>query len=168
MPPSTYYAVLLALVLGVGCGDGKEKAAPKAEAKVKATPKVKPKGDATPKAEPKAETKKPLTKAESAKVIEAAIRKAAKKPTGELTKADLEKVTELRLHNNQLTSVKGLENLTQLTRLGLENNQLTSVKGLENLTQLTYLILNHNPDLTKAQIDELKMALPKCKIFSDF
>ena len=34
--------------------------------------------------------KKPLTKEESAKVIEAAIRKAAKKPTGELTKADYE------------------------------------------------------------------------------
>jgi len=32
--------------------------------------------------------KKPLTKDESVKVIEAAIRKAAKKPTGELTKAD--------------------------------------------------------------------------------
>ncbi len=39
--------------------------------------------------------KKPLTKEESAKVIEAAIRKAAKKPTGELTKAALEKVKEM-------------------------------------------------------------------------
>ena len=57
--------------------------------------------------------KKPLTKEESAKVIEAAIRKAAKKPTGELTKADLEKVTGLKLYSKQLTSVKGLEKLTQ-------------------------------------------------------
>ena len=57
---------------------------------------------------------KPLTKEESAKVIEAAIRKAAKKPTGELTTADLEKVTYLNLYNNQLTNVKGLEKLTQL------------------------------------------------------
>ena len=56
--------------------------------------------------------KKPSTKEQSAKVIEAAIRKAAKKPTGEPTKADLEKVTELRLNNNQLTDVKGLEKLT--------------------------------------------------------
>ena len=39
--------------------------------------------------------KKPLTKEESAKVIEAAIRKAAGKPTGDLAKADLEKVTKL-------------------------------------------------------------------------
>jgi hypothetical protein len=51
--------------------------------------------------------KKPLTKEESAKVIEAAIRRAAKKPTGELTKADLAKVTVLSLYYNQLTDVEG-------------------------------------------------------------
>ena len=36
--------------------------------------------------------KKPLTKEESAKVIEAAIRKAAKKPEGELPTAAVEKL----------------------------------------------------------------------------
>jgi Leucine-rich repeat (LRR) protein len=152
--------------------------------------------------------KKPLTKEESAKVIEAAIRKAAKKPTGELTKADLEKVRELYLVDDQLTDVKGLEKLTKLTALSLNHNQLTDVKGLEKLpqlkmlwltanhltdvkglekltqlkclylnqnkltdvkglekfTQLKFLILDGNPALTKAQIDELKKALPDCKI----
>ena len=111
--------------------------------------------------------KKPLTKEESAKVIEAAIRKAAKKPTGELTKADLEKVTVLELYQNQLTDVKGLENLTQLEGLYLSINQLADVKGLEKLTQLERLSLDDNPDLTKAQIDELQKALPKCRIFSN-
>ena len=38
--------------------------------------------------------------------IEAAIRQAAGKPTGELTKVDLEKVTMLDLRDNKLTSVK--------------------------------------------------------------
>ena len=133
---------------------------------------------------------KPLTKEESArhaKVIEAAIHEAAGKPTGELTKADLEKVTKLYLHINKLTDVKGLEKLTKLTTLylsynkltevpkGLEkltqlkelwlvSNQLTDVKGLEKLTQLEVLFLGDNPALTKAQIAELKKALPKCKI----
>jgi hypothetical protein len=83
--------------------------------------------------------KKPLTKAESPKVIEAAIRKAAKKSTGELTKADLEKITALDLRGNKLTDVKGLEKLTHLKELHLDDNQLTNVKGLEKLTQLEYL-----------------------------
>ena len=109
----------------------------------------------------------PLTKEESAKVIEAAIRKAAKKPTGELTEADLEKVTRLSLIDEQLTDVKGLEKLTQLTILNLRDNQLTDVKGLEKLTQLKGLNLKDNPDLTKAQIDRLKKALPNCKIYSN-
>ena len=112
--------------------------------------------------------KKPLTKEESGKVIEAAIRKAANKPTGELTKVDLVKLERLFLHVKQLTSVKGLEKLTQLTHLSLDYNKLTSLKGLEKLTQLKELALNGNPDLTKAQIDELQKALPKCKIHSNF
>jgi len=215
--------------------------------------KTDPKADTAPKAEPK--VTKPLTEEESAKIIETAIRKAIKKPTGELTKADLEKVTKLILdnnqltdvtalkeltqltrlllsgnrltdvtvlkeltqltevnltrnqltsvkglekltklkwlklydnkltsvkvlekltqlkylflHDNQLTSVKGLEKLTQLKYLYLMYNQLTSVKGLEKLTQLTRLHLQGNPALTKAQIDQLKKALPKCEIVSD-
>ena len=83
--------------------------------------------------------------ARDAKVIEAAIRKELKKPTGELTEADLEKVTFLDLGTNKLTDVpKGLEKLTQLKSLSLNVNQLTSVKGLEKLTQLTYLYLISN------------------------
>jgi hypothetical protein len=41
------------------------------------------------------------------------------------------------------------------------------VKGLEKLTKLTYLDLFNNPDLTKAQIDQLQKALPKCGIYSN-
>ena len=139
----TLIPILIGLLV-VGCGGSKEKVAPKTQPKAKATPKVKSKGDATPKAKPKAEAKKPLTKEESAKVIEAEIREELKKPTGELTKADLEKVKALFLGNNQLTDVK----------------------GLEKLTKLEYLYLSLNPDLTKAQIAELQKALPKCKIGS--
>ena len=54
--------------------------------------------------------------------------------------------------------------LTQLTKLNLSQNELTDVKGLENLTQLKHLNLNDNPALTKAQIDELQKALPNCDI----
>ena len=79
----------------------------------------------------------------------------------------LAQLTSLVLSGNQLTDVKGLEKLTQLERLFLQNNQLTDVKGLEKLDQLTYLNLQANSNLTKAQIDELQKALPKCKIVSN-
>jgi Leucine-rich repeat (LRR) protein len=122
-------------------------------------------------------------------IIEKAIRKSLKKPTGKLTKADFEKVTYLNLYKNKLTDVTGLEKLTNLKHLFLGGNQLTDVKGLEKLTNLTQLFLGHNkltdvkgleklkqlrwlrlsgnPDLTKAQIDELQKALPNCKIYSN-
>ena len=82
----------------------------------------------------------------------------------------LEKLTQLEsllLQFNQLTDVKGLEKLNKLIILSLGGNQLTDVKGLEKLTQLKELILLKNPDLTKAQIDELQKALPNCKIYSN-
>ena len=101
----------------------------------------------------------------TAEVIETEIRKELGKPTGELTKADYEKVTWLNLNDNQLHHSEGLEKLTQLNTLGLAANALKDLKGLENLTQLRYLNLNNNPNLTKAQIDQLQKALPKCRIF---
>ncbi len=78
-------------------------------------------------------------------IVEKAIRKRIHKTTGVLTKTDLEKVTWLDLYNYQLTDVKGLEKLTQLTELNLYYNRA----------------------LTKAQIDELQKALPKCQIRSN-
>ena len=100
-------------------------------------------------------------------IVEKAIREKIKKPIGELTKADCKKVTKLSLLGNQLISVKSLEKLTRLKSLNLRANQLTDVKGLEKLTQLEDLWLEDNPDLTKAQINQLQKALPKCKIYSN-
>ena len=80
---------------------------------------------------------------------------------------NLTQLKELPLDDNQLTDVKGLENLTQLEGLWLPRNQLTDVKGLKKLTRLTELDLIDNPALTRAQIDELKKALPKCDIRSN-
>ena len=100
-------------------------------------------------------------------IVEKAVRKSLEKPTGELTKADLEKVEYIGI-NAQLTEVpKGLEMLTKLKTLSLENNILTDVKGLEKLTQLTWLDLRGNPNLTKAQIDQLQKALPRCDLQSN-
>ena len=58
------------------------------------------------------------------------------------------------------TAAEGLKRVI----LELGGNFLTDVKELEKLTQLTTLLLQNNPNLTKAQIDELQKALPKCSI----
>jgi len=100
-------------------------------------------------------------------VVEEAIRKAAKKPTGELTETDLEKVRRLDLSFKKLTDVKGLENLTQLTFLNLSANRLTELPSLEKLNRLKTLRLWNNPAIPKTQIDQLQKALPKCKIYSN-
>ena len=100
-------------------------------------------------------------------VVEEAIRKAAKKPTGELTETDLEKVRRLDLSFKKLTDVKGLENLTQLTFLNLSANRLTELPSLEKLNRLKTLRLWNNSAIPKTQIDQLQKALPKCKIYSN-
>ena len=144
--------VLIPILIGflvVGCGGSKEKATPETQAK----------------AEPKKPEAVPVvTVTIDNPILEKAIREWLDKPAAELTQADLEKVKALDFSSNKLTSVNGLEKLTQLTMLNLEDNQLTDVKGLENLTKLNGLHLKDNPDLTKAQIEELQKALPKCEI----
>jgi Leucine-rich repeat (LRR) protein len=183
--------LICAVVALVGCGQSNESSGPPS-----VTPKAiseKESRDPEPSVTPKTLLKKPLTKEElerHAKVIEAVIRFELEKPTGELTKLDLEKVTKLDLSNkqltevpkelekltqlewlrldyNQLTDLTGLEKLTQLRVLNLHYNKLTNVKGLEKLTKLRELWLDDNPDLTKAQIAELQKALPNCKISSN-
>ena len=89
-------------------------------------------------------------------IIEKEIRRVLEKPSGELTKADLEKVTRLHLYYNKLTEVPNdLEKLTQLNDLFLEYNQLTSVKRLEKLTQLSTLHLSANQLTTVKGLEKL-------------
>ena len=59
------------------------------------------------------------------------------------------------------------KNLTKLKSLNLHGNQLTHLKGLEKLNLLKELLLRNNPELTKAQIAEIKKALPDCLISSN-
>ena len=81
--------------------------------------------------------------------LEGVIRKTLSKPEGDLTKGDLEQLTELYLNlkdldGNQFTDLTPLKDLTQLTRLDLIDNQITDLTPLKNLTQLTTLNLIDN------------------------
>ena len=76
-------------------------------------------------------------------------------------------LNSLRLTNNHLTNINGLEKLIHLTKLSLSHNRITSIEELKNMPQLSELFIAGNPDLTKAQIDELQKALPNCTIHSN-
>ena len=76
-------------------------------------------------------------------IVERAIRKQLGKPTGDLTKADLGKVTVLSLRGTEITDV-GLKEVAKLQKL--------KVLGL-NGTKVTY-----------AGVAQLKKALPNCGI----
>lgn len=171
---------LIALMLGYWYGLPKKgspevkkleasKAASKAKAK-KPTPNPPKVGPNTPKA---------------GAAIEAAVRRAASKPTGKLTRADLEKVTYLRIYKSNVTDIGRLAKLTNLEELHLSDNQITDlsplaglkhlktidlhinkiihVSPLAGLKKLEYLAITNNP-LNKPELEKLKKALPNCKI----
>jgi len=109
--------------------------------------------------------------------IEAAIRERLRKPEGELTMADLGKVTRLSFYNEQISDmfvfkeliqlkslmlqickisdVSALKELTQLKELYLNGNAIRDVSALKELTQLTQLSLSHNKLTSVKGLDKL-------------
>ncbi len=55
-----------------------------------------------------------------------------------------DQITELYCYNENLTNLKGVENLINLETLDSSNNNLTSLEGIENLTNLKRLYCNNN------------------------
>ena len=101
-------------------------------------------------------------------IVEWEIRKKLLKPEGELTEADLEKVTSLQLpYGYKITdlSLKEVAKLQKLTDLSLDNTKITDA-GLNELAKLQKLEMLYLRDtqVTEAGVAELKKALPKCEI----
>ena len=121
-------------------------------------------------------------------IVEMEIRKQIRKYTGELTEADLEKVTELSFsHNTRITDEclkevaklprlkdlglwdtkitdagrKEVAKLTQLERINLGGTKITDrgLREVSKLTKLTYLNLRYISRITNAGLKELV----KCK-----
>jgi hypothetical protein len=55
------------------------------------------------------------------------------------------KLLDLRLNNNNLQDLQGIEHCPALLRLSVKNNQLTKLKALEVLPLLTHLTIEGNP-----------------------
>ena len=114
-----------------------------------------------------AANKKPLI---ADPIVEKAIRTSLKKPVGELTKANLERVTGLDLYRANISDVglKELAKCKKLEGLSLDSTQISDagLKGLAKLTQLKGLRVQQTK-VTKAGVAQLQKALPECHIVSD-
>jgi len=87
-------------------------------------------------------------------ILEAMVRAAMNKPEGDITLAEAEAVTELKLSidwqqepapNTQIRDISGLENFKNLENLELQFHAITDISSLAGLTKLTSLSLGGNP-----------------------
>ncbi|MBW9156993.1 leucine-rich repeat domain-containing protein [Clostridium tagluense] len=76
------------------------------------------------------------------KNLEQTIRNTIEKPTGNILKSDVEKITLLNAIG--ITNLQGIEHLTNLTYLRLDNNEISNIEPLKCLTNLTDLYLSNN------------------------
>ena len=87
--------------------------------------------------------------------IEAAIRKTLRKPEGELTMADLGKVTSLSFYNEQISDFFVFKELIQLKSLMLQICKISDVSALKELVQIEELYLNGNEIRDVSALKEL-------------
>jgi hypothetical protein len=120
--------LLFALALGAGCGSEKDPPPPKS--------KPQP-------LEGSNESRQHLFEKDNLdhQVIEQAVRRAIEKPEGDLTEADLWRVTGLDFTSQNLTDPLPLAGLKELVVVNLADNPITH-----------------------AQVGQLKKALPKCEV----
>ncbi|UCD01216.1 MAG: leucine-rich repeat domain-containing protein [Promethearchaeota archaeon] len=86
-----------------------------------------------------------------------------------------DKIIELDLSYNNISEIKGLENLKNLRKLNLRNNLITQIKGIDLLKKLEYIDLSGNiniseiPDILNDLPDLKTIKLSGCRInkFSD-
>ncbi|EPN3919149.1 leucine-rich repeat domain-containing protein [Listeria monocytogenes] len=65
--------------------------------------------------------------------------------TDEVTQTDLDSITQLSAKSAGITTIEGMQYLTNLSELELTDNQITDVSPLANLTKITELGLSGNP-----------------------
>ncbi len=76
--------------------------------------------------------------------LEVAIRNSLGKPTGDITAADMESLTNLSASFSGISDLTGLEAAVNLTSLDLPGTQISDIGTLSGLTNLTSLNLSVN------------------------
>ncbi|MDD5287824.1 MAG: DUF2341 domain-containing protein [Dehalococcoidales bacterium] len=87
--------------------------------------------------------------------LEAAIRQAISKPTGDIYQNDLLALTSFNAEVKGISNLSGLEYCTNLLDLRLNGNQITNIAPLATLTKLTWLNLAGNQISSAAPLASL-------------
>lgn len=93
---------------------------------------------------------------DSAQRIEAAIRERIRKPEGELTSANYERITHLSLPGMGLTDITPLAKLTKIKSLNLNYNEISDLTPLAALVELEKLHLCSNQITDLSPLGNLK------------
>jgi len=87
--------------------------------------------------------------------LDAAIRGAIGKPTGDIYQSDLEGLTSLDASDKSISDITGLEYCGNLTTLALNDNSISDISPLSSLTNLTTLALDYNQVIFEFDISPL-------------
>ena len=87
--------------------------------------------------------------------LQAAIREAVGKPTGDIYEADVENLTSLYAPERGIVTLTGLEHATSLRHLYLDSNNISDLSPLANLSSLTDLYLGWNEISDMPQLGNL-------------
>ena len=89
------------------------------------------------------------------KNLEAAVREAVGRPTGDIYEADVENLTSLYAPGRGIVGLTGLEHAASLTHLYLDSNNIGDLSPLANLSSLTDLYLGWNEISDISQLGNL-------------
>ena len=87
--------------------------------------------------------------------LQAGIRSALNKPTGDITQADMETLTRLEVARKDIADLTGLQYAKNLRRLDLGYNQITDISCLSSLKKLETLLIGYNNIVDISALSEL-------------
>ncbi|NOU91647.1 leucine-rich repeat protein [Paenibacillus sp. LMG 31456] len=96
--------------------------------------------------------------------LDAQIREAIKRPTGEIHKKDLKTLTELIASKRNITDLSGVEDLTNLKKINLNDNPIKDIKPLADLANLEELYLTRFALMDAKNRNEFSDLTPLAKL----